>query len=470
MSQQLWRVYGVTVPLDRSELVASKGVSKHKREEEDEDEDEDESDQDNDDTFYLFCYYIDYDGLCYRPVRKRFSIRRFDGEKAITSFVCFPLRYVENMQQIREEHRRRGQSFQKCINNPHMSHSGWTLAHNPTGSALKTPSGDVKTEFIDSPTIVDFEEAFNESPWWKPDFSRPVGISDNWAVNEDQLPIMHWNDYTREKLISDTYDNIQEDDGVTAWQRRIFLANDDFIKASKQHRFDERNNSHMELRTEDLELLPNRVFAYAFRERKHVALDVTRMRAIAEQTGVLQALAIPKQKKAMIQSLVNSHFEKKELEGKMDSENVGNMTQDIILAKGKGLVILLHGVPGVGKTATAEAVALDKKRPLFSVTCGDIGSEMDDVDEVSHLQPPSPLFLPFPTYSLFFVFACHDRRAFMGAQEPCFSISNLKYCRISVVSSDLPTDGIAFCLSTRPTCSSQSALATTLLAMPSSQV
>ncbi|KAK0634312.1 hypothetical protein B0T17DRAFT_465555, partial [Bombardia bombarda] len=46
----------------------------------------------------------------------------------------------------------------------------------------------------------------------------------------------------------------------------------------------------------------------------------------------------------------------------------------------RGLVILLHGVPGVGKTATAEAVAMENKKPLFSITCGDLGVTPTEVD------------------------------------------------------------------------------------------
>lgn len=46
----------------------------------------------------------------------------------------------------------------------------------------------------------------------------------------------------------------------------------------------------------------------------------------------------------------------------------------------KRLAFLLHVVPGVGKTATAEAVAQENKRPLFSITCGDLGNEAEDVE------------------------------------------------------------------------------------------
>lgn len=43
-------------------------------------------------------------------------------------------------------------------------------------------------------------------------------------------------------------------------------------------------------------------------------------------------------------------------------------------------MILLHGVPGEGKTATAEAVAQKWKRPLFPITCGDLGFTPEKVE------------------------------------------------------------------------------------------
>lgn len=66
---------------------------------------------------------------------------------------------------------------------------------------------------------------------------------------------------------------------------------------------------------------------------------------------------------------------------------------------GKGLIILLHGAPGVGKTSTAgiecgysqinnptwltlhtECVAELCKRPLYPITCGDLGITAEDVE------------------------------------------------------------------------------------------
>jgi hypothetical protein len=55
------------------------------------------------------------------------------------------------------------------------------------------------------------------------------------------------------------------------------------------------------------------------------------------------------------------------------SESLHWDSLDLIQGKGTGLVILLHGVPGIGKTATAEAIAQTNGKPLFKTTIGDLG-------------------------------------------------------------------------------------------------
>ncbi|KAK8108452.1 hypothetical protein PG984_014253 [Apiospora sp. TS-2023a] len=54
---------------------------------------------------------------------------------------------------------------------------------------------------------------------------------------------------------------------------------------------------------------------------------------------------------------------------------------DIIKGKGNGLILLLHGSPGTGKTLTAESVAEIAEKPLYRVTCGDIGTEAKEVEK-----------------------------------------------------------------------------------------
>ncbi|KAI1122744.1 P-loop containing nucleoside triphosphate hydrolase protein [Nemania abortiva] len=55
-------------------------------------------------------------------------------------------------------------------------------------------------------------------------------------------------------------------------------------------------------------------------------------------------------------------------------------TADFIQGKGHGLIFLLHGRPGVGKTYTAECIAAFTKRPLMVLTSSDIGTDPAEIE------------------------------------------------------------------------------------------
>ncbi|ESZ91573.1 ATPase [Sclerotinia borealis F-4128] len=54
---------------------------------------------------------------------------------------------------------------------------------------------------------------------------------------------------------------------------------------------------------------------------------------------------------------------------------------DSIRNKGKGVIILLHGPPGVGKTYSVEFTALSIKRPLLALTIADIGIKEANIEK-----------------------------------------------------------------------------------------
>ena len=55
-------------------------------------------------------------------------------------------------------------------------------------------------------------------------------------------------------------------------------------------------------------------------------------------------------------------------------------SSDFVPNKGRGQLLLLHGKPGVGKTTAAECVAELTRRPLLSITCGDLGTHARQVE------------------------------------------------------------------------------------------
>jgi len=76
----------------------------------------------------------------------------------------------------------------------------------------------------------------------------------------------------------------------------------------------------------------------------------------------------------IVMSLVEMHSGgPKNVEGSTapNEKRSSHQRADLVRGKGQGLIILLHGVPGVGKTSTAECVAEHTGRPLYSLTTGE---------------------------------------------------------------------------------------------------
>lgn len=109
---------------------------------------------------------------------------------------------------------------------------------------------------------------------------------------------------------------------------------------------------------------PPRLLGYATRQRiwGQICLDWAAPKKPADKEVFLRKLQLNSRDKNMVLSLVEAHMESKE-----------KKVKDIVENKGKGLVLLLHGPPGVGKTLTAETVAQATGRPLFVVSVAEIG-------------------------------------------------------------------------------------------------
>lgn len=59
--------------------------------------------------------------------------------------------------------------------------------------------------------------------------------------------------------------------------------------------------------------------------------------------------------------------------GKRQDTNLGKR-DDIIASKGNGLIILLHGGPGTGKTLTAGEFRAQSKRCIINIKRREVGS------------------------------------------------------------------------------------------------
>ncbi|KAI5928584.1 P-loop containing nucleoside triphosphate hydrolase protein [Camillea tinctor] len=117
-----------------------------------------------------------------------------------------------------------------------------------------------------------------------------------------------------------------------------------------------------------LACLPARIHAYDLSDKKWKLIPVDQTTDVTWNKNIFKRLVLPAQTKELVQAVVTAHGQ----------QITGGA--DIVGGKGQGVLILLHGGPGTGKTLTAEGIAEEQERALFRVTCGDIGIEPAKVE------------------------------------------------------------------------------------------
>ncbi|OJD29484.1 atpase aaa [Diplodia corticola] len=299
----------------------------------------------------LDCFFLVFDGLGFQPAYRRLEVPHFHGLRDMSDLQVIPLEVAEVEELInKDDILCQGNLYLEGLNRSYKLYHGWTADRDSLGNQLvSAESHPVLPESIESEVMVDLHRAFRLNPQWLPELGALPEVQVNPREFEGHYtwrpePIaedVHWDILQKEDVI-ETMDNQRKNQ---AWAR-------------------------CEIGGEDVFLLPGRAPAFVFSSRRWAYLQLgpdentsgsrSQLMQIQPSSSPWEELVLPPRHKAMIQALVHSSFTKGD-----DS--------DLVRHKGRGLVILLHGSPGVGKTSTAECVASHFRKPLLSITPGDLG-------------------------------------------------------------------------------------------------
>lgn len=92
---------------------------------------------------------------------------------------------------------------------------------------------------------------------------------------------------------------------------------------------------------------------------------------VAWSDMALERLVLPGDYKKIIPAFVQAQLSK------------ADYFDDVIQGKSQGIIMLFQGPAGVGKTLTAESVAEEMKCPLYTISSGELGDTVADVERSS---------------------------------------------------------------------------------------
>ncbi|KAI1206854.1 P-loop containing nucleoside triphosphate hydrolase protein [Annulohypoxylon truncatum] len=111
------------------------------------------------------------------------------------------------------------------------------------------------------------------------------------------------------------------------------------------------------------------VKGFCLKTKEWVLLSVDLLKEVEWSENAFKQLALPQHYKRIVYAFVNSQLSQ------------SDDFDDVVRGKGKGVIMLLSGEPGTGKTLTSESVAEEMKKPLYSMGAGELGDTAGEVED-----------------------------------------------------------------------------------------
>lgn len=268
--------------------------------------------------FYsLNCQVLDWDGKYMGWVNLTQTIRQFAGTVPFSELSCYPLEYHPRLEAAKALLIARGRRFEELAGYCYKYYKGTAVWHVDAGKSRK--------ENVESRIVID------GANWEKLNPDHMVWLN----------PIKNESD---QKLDPDDSDN----DSITS---------------------DDSSFPRPALTEEQLMMSYPMVRGYSLKNKRWMEFFIDDVSEVKFNDQAFGSLVLPEDQKELILAFAQSQVKYKDA------------FDDIISGKGKGIIMLLSGGPGIGKTLTAESVAEEMKVPLYIMSAGDLGSEANEVED-----------------------------------------------------------------------------------------
>jgi hypothetical protein len=277
--------------------------------------------------------YVDWDGSKFGTNKCNVKISQYSGTRKINGLAAFPLDFHAEKDDLRQRLLERGAKMEQLAGSHYRSYKGVGWKLNAFGT---------KDKFnIDGRIVID-------TYGWN-------RFNPNYAIFVSTL------DRKDAKALG------TEDEGMDSGD----MDDDECCDGGMPidgHFLDVEDCEKQALTEEQRLTCSPLVRGYSLKNKLWLNFFVNSVHDISWNAGAFDRLVLPSQQKELILGFVESQ------------QDEMNKFDDVIEGKGRGMILLLCGPPGVGKTLTAESCAEEMRVPLYMMSAGDLGLDPRTVE------------------------------------------------------------------------------------------
>ncbi|KAF4542533.1 ATPAse AAA+ type core protein [Lasiodiplodia theobromae] len=298
--------------------------------------------------FWVRCKYVDWNGTQFGTSSLNIKIPGYSGTRTIHQLSAYPIEYHQDSDALRKRLLERGAKFEALAGSHYKAYHGLAWKEDSWGKRQKY---NIK--------------------------GRVVIDTYGWNRFEPNFAI-YTNPLTDKQTTSAGIADTSGDDEVGGNNDDDCSDNESYCGSEVQYDgmpldgdfADEEEESKRPPLTEEQKLIASPlVRGYSLKSKQWLNLFVNSVREIEWQTNAFESLVLPANQKELILGFTETQ------------NKVKASFDDVIEGKGKGIILLLCGPPGVGKTLTAESVAEEMRVPLFMMSAGDLGLDPSSVED-----------------------------------------------------------------------------------------
>ncbi|KAI1075434.1 P-loop containing nucleoside triphosphate hydrolase protein [Whalleya microplaca] len=314
--------------------------------------------------FQLFVNEIDCDGRGFGYQSSVVFIPSFSGTKRIKELDAFPASCHPRLEEIKEALTKRGRIFRDTQLKPYhyATYKGMAI----DGRHKRSVEGRI---IIDPSSYATFTGRHNELKRIDSTLVKPrVDVGDQ--MHQTQQPDIN----SRGRMTAQGRNLPPPPPGALGPPGAYGSTGMDTVRPMAPIQVSKlgpaiKDSNRPELTDDLLYLCSTYVRGYCFKTQNWVTFHVAHIEDMQWHDGAFDSLVLTGEYKRLITAFVESHMKNKD------------MFDDVIEGKGQGLIMLLEGPPGVGKTLTAEAVSDKLRRPLYAMSAGELGNSADQVED-----------------------------------------------------------------------------------------